>query len=433
MSALIDSLKAGFGALPASLVDAAELGDARRNAFAAAATNDLPTPRAERWKYTALRALAARTFATAAKTSVVDVALLTDIPAPRMVFVNGAFSASLSDLSGLPEGVELQPLSRALVANEPRAVNFMARRFEATDEAFAQLNAALASDGALLRAQADARSDVPIHLVFAGAPADADLAAHSRHLIELRENARLIVVEHHLGTGAHRHLFNHLVHVHLQPGSELIHARVQDETDGASLITRTDAVLASMSNYRRVDLELGAALSRHELNVSLQGEGARVHSSGTLLAAGRQHVDTRLGIEHVARDTSCDLLWRGLAAGRGRAVFHGGIVIRAGADGASAALSNKNLLLSESAEIDTQPVLEIHADEVAASHGATVGRLDPTHLFYLRARGIPESQARGMLTAAFCRETLTALGNAALIESLTTTLDAKLSALEIGE
>jgi len=430
MSALIDSLKAGFAALPASTVDAAELGDVRRNALVAATAHDLPTQREEGWKYTTLRALGTRTFATSAKTPVIDTALLAEIPAPRLVFVNGMFSASLSDLSGLPEGVDLQPLSQALVANDAHAVNFLARRFGA-DEAFAQLNAAFATDGAILRAESDAQSDTPIHLVFAGAPADADLATHSRHLFELRENARLTVVEHHLGTGAHRHLFNHLLHAHLKPGAELLHARVQNEADGASLITRTDAVLASKANYRRVDLELGAALSRHELNVSLQGEGARLQSSGALLATGRGHVDTRLGIEHVARDTSCDLLWRGLAAGRGRAVFHGGILIRAGADGAAAALSNKNLLLSETAEIDTQPVLEIHADEVSASHGATVGRLDPTHLFYLRARGIPEAQARGMLTAAFCRETFSSLGQPALIEALASALDAKLSALEI--
>lgn len=433
MSALIDSLKAGFEALPAAVLNAAELGDARRNAFAAAAAHDLPTQRAERWKYTALRALSARTFATTAKAPVIDVALLAEIAAPRLVFVNGNYSVSLSDLAGMPDGVALLPLSQALAANEARAVNFLARRFDAADEAFAQLNAALANDGAILRAEPGAQSDTPIHLVFAGAPADGDLAAHSRHLIELRENARLTVVEHHLGTGAHRHLFNHLVHVHLKPGAQLIHARVQDESDGASLVARTDAVLASMANYRRVDLELGAALSRHELNVSLQGEGARVQSSGSLLATGKRHVDTRLGIEHVACDTSCDLLWRGLAAGRGRGVFHGGIVIRAGADGSAAALSNKNLLLSDSAEIDTQPVLEIHADEVTASHGATVGRLDATHLFYLRARGIPEAQARAMLTAAFCRETLASLGQPALIEALASALDARLATLEIGE
>ena len=117
-------------------------------------------------------------------------------------------------------------------------------------------------------------------------------------------------------------------------------------------------------------------------------------------------MDTRLQVDHVARDTACALTWRGLAADRGRAVFHGGITIRVGADGTAAHLSNKNLLLSANAEIDTQPVLEIHADEVQASHGATVGRLDDAALFYLRSRGVPEHEARALLTLAFCRVVL---------------------------
>jgi Fe-S cluster assembly protein SufD len=176
-----------------------------------------------------------------------------------------------------------------------------------------------------------------------------------------------------------------------------------------------------------IDLELGAALSRHELNVRLEGEGAALTANGILFADGKRHLDTRLGIEHIARNTSCNLLWRGLGAGRGRAVFHGGIVIREGADGSNAKLSNKNLLLSAQAEIDTQPVLVIHADEVQAAHGATVGQLDPNALFYLRSRGLSEADARALLTAAFCREVLASIDDVALRESLTAMVDAHLA------
>ena len=238
------------------------------------------------------------------------------------------------------------------------------------------------------------------------------------HLVELRKGASLTVVEHHLGAGSHRHLANHLMHVHLAGGARLRHARLQNEDAGATLFVRTDAVLASDTVYRRVDLELGAGLSRHELNVDLQGEGAALHAGGVLLADGRRHLDTRLGIRHQARDARCELPWRGLADERGRAVFHGGIEIRAGADGSEAELSNKNLLLSDAAEIDSQPVLVIHADEVKAAHGATVGRLDETALFYLRSRGIGRAQARALLIQAFLREPLSVLANGALSESL---------------
>ena len=420
MSTLLDSLAAGFDG-----------NAARRDALDAALRDGLPHARSEAWKYTSLRALERRAFAPAAQTAThIDPGLLAAIPAPRLVFVNGRFDSRHSDTAGLGAGVEWRPLSQVLAGNEAREVSFLERRFERTDEVFARLNAALAHDGALLRVEAGVQVAAPLHLVFIGAPGERDAAWHARHLIELRAGASLTVVEHHLATGEHGHLGNALAHVHLAADACLTHARMQDESPRATLLTRTDAVLARNAQYNRIDLELGAALSRHELNVRLEGEGAKLSANGVLLATGRRHLDTRLGIEHIARDTSCDLLWRGLGAGRSRAVFHGGIVIRAGADGSDANLSNKNLLLSDNAELDTQPVLEIHADEVKAAHGATVGQLDPTAMFYLRSRGLPEIDARRLLTAAFCREVVATVDSPALRDTLTSTLDRALATLE---
>jgi len=424
MSALLDSLAKSFH------------GDAERRSVLDAALRDgLPGPRSEAWKYTSLRALERRVFAPAMPTLAdIDPALLADIPAPRLVFVNGRFDACHSDAAGLPDGVELLPLSQVIGSGDPRASNFLARRYGRSDEVFARLNAALADDGAVLRIAEGIQVALPVHLAFIGAPTGAltetDAAWHSRHLIELHAGASVTLVEHHLGAGEHANLGNALTHVHLARGSQLLHARIQDESTGATLLERTDAVLARDAHYQRSDLELGAALSRHELNVRLEGDGARVSASGVLLATGRRHVDTRLGIEHIGRDTVCDLFWRGLAAGRGRAVFHGGIVIRPGADGSDARLSNKNLLLSDTAEIDTQPVLEIHADEVKAAHGATVGQLDPTAMFYLRSRGLPEPEARRLLTTAFCREVTAAVASPALRDTLTLALECALARLE---
>lgn len=408
MSALLDAFASAFETLPAR--ESAGLGATRRAALDAALRDGLPGPRAEAWKYTSLRALDRRAFdATDAAIAAFDPAAIAGIPAPRIVFHNGRFDAAHSDLGGLPAGVSLLPLSRVLAGGDAREANFLARRFERADEVFARLNAALADDGAVLRVDAGVRVAGTVHLVFVGSPDASDRAWHLRHLIELREGAALSVVEHQLASDIHNHLSNSLTHVHLAPDATLSHARVQDEALGASVFARTDAVLARGALYRRLDLELGAALSRHELNAALHGEGARVHANGVLLATGRRHLDTRLGIDHVGRDTQCDLVWRGLGAGRSRAAFHGGIGIREGADGSNAALSNKNLLLSEGAEIDTQPVLEIHADEVQAAHGATVGQLDANAMFYLRSRGVPAEQARALLTTAFCRETLTVI------------------------
>ena len=396
MATLLDSLAADFS------------GDGARQAAMEAALRDgLPHARSEAWKYTSLRALERRAFSPAPLPHAgVDPALVAGIPAPRLVFVNGRHDAALSDTAGLPEGARLLSMAEALADPDPRESNVLARSYERADEVFARLNAALADDGAVLRIAEGVAVQAPVHLVFIGQPAEGDLAWHSRHLVELRRGASATVIEHHVAAGDHAHLGNAIAHVHVAAGASLRHARVQDESARATLITRTDAVLARESSYRRLDLELGGALSRHELNVRLEGERAELVANGVLLASGRRHLDTRLGIDHIARDTRCELGWRGMAAGRGRAVFHGGIEIREGADGTDARLSNKNLLLSDTAEIDTQPVLVIHADEVTAAHGATVGQLDDKAMFYLRSRGLPEAEARALLTAAFVREPL---------------------------
>jgi Fe-S cluster assembly protein SufD len=420
MSTLLDSLAAGFD------------GDgARRAALDDALRDGLPHARSEAWKYTPLRTLERRAFAARTPgTTAFDAAVLADIPGPRLVFVNGSYDAAHSEVGGLPPGVDLRPLSNALAGGDPGASSLLERRFQRADEVFARLNAALASQGLLLRVEAGLQVETPLHLVTIGAPTGADSAWHMRHLIELGAGASLTLVEHHLASGEHAHLGNALTHVHLADDASLVHARLQEESPRATLLTRTDAVLARNAHYQRVDIELGAALSRHELNVRLEGEGANLSANGVLLATGKRHLDTRLGIEHIARDTQCDLTWRGLAAGRSRAVFHGGILIHAGADGSDANLSNKNLLLSDAAEIDSQPVLEIHADEVKAAHGATVGQLDPTAMFYLRSRGLPEADARRLLTTAFCREVVNTIGPGEVRDTLTAALDRALAGLE---
>ncbi|MBS0456976.1 MAG: Fe-S cluster assembly protein SufD [Proteobacteria bacterium] len=411
MSALLDSLTAGAA------------GDAVRHAALDAVLRDgLPTRKSEAWKYTSLAALAERAFApSTAPTPTIDASVLAHIPAPRIAFVNGRHEPALSRTEALPAGV------RVLVQAHAAGAAFRAHHHAGADAVFSRLNAALAGSGVLLQAAAGVRMDTPIHLVFLGAPAHGDIAWHLRHTIALEAGAALSVVEHQLAAGAHAHLANTRMQVDLGDGAQLRHLRIQHEAPAASALAHTDATLAGAASYRRLDLELGAGLSRHELNVRLQGDGAHLLANGVLLADGVRHLDTRLRIEHHGRDTACDLLWRGLAGDRGHAVFHGGITIHPGADGSDARLANKNLLLSLDAEIDTQPVLEIHADEVKAAHGATVGQLDEQALFYLRSRGLPQAQARALLIGAFCRQALPAAGDPTLLEMARTALDAALA------
>ena len=418
MSALLDSLASGFpGAAQGKSVLDAVLRDG------------LPGRRSEAWKYTTLRALERRTFSYADDgVAALDPALIAGIPTPRLVFVNGVHDAAHSDVSALPAGIELG-VYQAATASAPDVPTSTHNR---SDDVFARLNEALATTGTALRIEAGITIDAPIHLVFIGMPAGSDLAWHLRHDVELGEGASITLAEHHLAGGAHRHLDNASMALRLGKHAQLRHARIQDAADGATCFLRTDAVLADDASYRRLDLELGAALSRHELNVRLEGRGAHLVSNGVLLADGKRHLDARLGIEHIGRDTVCELLWRGIGADRGRSVFHGGITIHEGADGSDANLSNKNLLLSANAEVDTQPVLVIHADEVKAAHGATVGQLDPTAMFYMRSRGLPEADARRLLTTAFVREPLAVIASASVRDGLEARLENALASL-VGE
>jgi Fe-S cluster assembly protein SufD len=418
MSALLDSLASGFDGEPQ-----------HRSALDAILRDGLPGPRSEAWKYTPLRALERRGFERPdGGVAAFDPALVAHIPAPRLVFVNGVLDTAHSDVAVIPSGVSMVLLD----ARQTRADADAPASRDRADDVFANLNAVLARRGVALRIDAGTSVETPIHLVFIGAAAATDQAWHLRHVVELGEGASLVLAEHHLGSGEHRHLDTSSLALQLGAHAQLRHARIHDAAEGATSFLRTDASLAEAADYLRLDLEMGAALSRHELNVRLEGRGARLVCNGVLLADGRRHLDTRLGIEHIGRDTTCEVLWRGIGAGRGRSVFHGGITIHEGADGSDASLSNKNLLLGENAEIDTQPVLVIHADEVKAAHGATVGQLDPTAMFYLRSRGLPEADARRLLTTAFVREPLAVIASESVRAALEARLENALSSL-VGE
>lgn len=389
----------------------------RRNAMATALKFDLPHGRVEDWKYTSLRSLERRE-PVAAVAAHLDAALIAQIPSPRVVFVNGAYSAEASDLASLPAGIDIDTVTETVPFE-----------LEGSAHTFSQVNAALNQGG--VRIQVTSRTEAPLHLAWIASPAAAETSQHNTHTVTLAEGASLCLVEHVLSAGAHRHIATNRLVIALDDGAELEHVRSQTESDTATWIARTEVTLQSRAQYRRLDLELGSALSRHELSLNLLGNGATVHSNGILLGDGKRHVDTRLNVLHDALNTRCDLNWRGLGTERSRITFHGGIVIAAGADHTEASLSNKNLLLSDHAEIDTQPVLEIHADEVQAAHGATVGQLDLRALFYLRSRGIDEATAKTMLIAAFCHELLAPVSNPALRDWLGSQLDASLIGVDL--
>jgi Fe-S cluster assembly protein SufD len=417
--------------LPASGI--AWLDAARRENRAAFAASGLPDTRVEAWKYTALRALGQRRFARgdAAAASRAVAASMFAMPGavgPRLVFVNGVFRADLSALDALPAGLTLQPLSQALHDDAEPLRFVLSRHYREVGDAFAQINAASAVDGVVLRVAANVKVAAPVQLVFVGAAADVELAWHLRNVIELGEGAELSLIEQHVSDTEPAQLATVVSDIELREGARLHHTVLQNVAVATNLIRRSSVRFHARAHAMLHVLELGGALVRHDLRAELVGYGARFDTRGVFMPHGRQHIDTQLAIRHQALNTASTSNWRGVANDRARGVFRGAIVVAPGADGSDASLSNKNLLLSPSAEIDTKPELEIHADEVKAAHGATVGQLDERSLFYLRSRGIPLAEARALLTAAFCRAVLDDLPNEALREHLSALLVAQLPA-----
>ncbi|HEX7339058.1 MAG TPA: Fe-S cluster assembly protein SufD [Rhodanobacteraceae bacterium] len=421
VQAAADSAATLLPSLPGA--DQTWLAKARREQLEAFVRDGLPDTHVEEWKYTALRALSRRQYVqgdaqAATRTVDVDALALPGVDGPRLVFVNGAYRADLSVLDGLPAGVSLTPLSQALSGDAESLRFFLARDWQSTGDVFARLNAALAADGVVLRVAAGCVVGKPLHVVHAGASAPDALAWHARHIIELGEGASLKLVEHHAGADNNANLGTLVSDIVLRADAKLDWLQLQDAAADATLIRRTDLHLDARAQCNFSGVELGGSLARHQLAVELRGDGARLDTHGVFLPRKRQHLDTHIDIRHDALNTTSHSLWRGVADERGRGVFHGQIIVAPGADGADADLNNKNLLLSPNAEIDTQPVLEIYADEVMAVHGATVGQLDEQALFYLRSRGIPVEQARSLLTVAFCRAGLAGVDNKALREHL---------------
>lgn len=396
----------------------------------------LPTSRSEAWRYTSLKALERRALAVGdadAASRAVPAALLDAAcgDAPRIVFVNGVMRADLStacDAAGLslePAGAgrRARPARSDTHASDVRDETLARDALDVRDEARARdaleiLNEALARDTLVVRVAPGRRIARPLHVVHVGAPAASDLAWYGHCAFELGDDSALELVEHHVATGAQSNVGNLRTDVSIGSRATLRWTRLQRASEGETRFTSLHATLGADAKLEHYALDAGGALVRHRLVVVLGARGASLRARGVFALRGRQHADTQLEVVHDARDTHCDIAYRGLADERARGVFAGSIVMRPGADGADARLENKNLLLSPHAEIDTKPVLEIHADEVKASHGATVGQIDERALFYLRSRGLPEPEARAMLTYAFCASMFDAMPGAGRAQAL---------------
>lgn len=268
-----------------------------------------------------------------------------------------------------------------------------------------------------------------LHLVFVHAPG-ADAARWERELALTLDSGSAEIVEQHIGIDGADVLGELTSHVRVGAGAQLRATTLCDLPDSVSLRRREQVSIDANAAYASTHALFGGRLQRFDLDVAMRGEQAGYVSRGVFVPRGRQHIDVHLDARHHARDTRSEVFWRGVADQRGRGILHGAITVAPGADGADAQLQTKNLLLSPHAEIDAQPVLEIYADEVKASHGATVGQLDERALFYLRSRGVPLAGARNLLIAGFCREAFAGVDNAELRVRLEEVLMTRLPRME---
>ncbi|HET7753111.1 MAG TPA: Fe-S cluster assembly protein SufD [Anaeromyxobacteraceae bacterium] len=377
----------------------------RRAAAEAFARLRLPTVKHEDWKYTSLAALAQIPWRAAAPASLdaAGLAALTALPAaPRLVFVNGRYDFRLSDLSGVPEGVFVGSLADALARAPEMLEAWLGRRSRATDHAFAALNTALAVDGAVVVVPPGVAVETTIHVLHVTV-AEEPIAVHPRHLLVAGPGAKACVAEIYAGHEG-EYLVNAQTEVYAGEGAEVEHHRVQLDGANAFHVGLLEVEQGKESRFRSHAFALGGQLSRLEARALLGSERADCTLEGLYLGRGRQLHDQLVLVDHASPACTSREMFKGILDDRARGVFAGRILVREDAQKTDASQVNSNLLLSDDAEIDTKPQLEIFADDVKCSHGGSVGQLDETALFYLRSRGVEAPVARAMLTYAFAAE-----------------------------
>jgi Fe-S cluster assembly protein SufD len=333
-------------------------------------------------------------------------ALGIDATSTRVVFVNGLFAPELSLLTEMPEGVTVTNLASVLAEGGAGLEQFFSRPFGEYDHAFTALNTALAEDGAFIQVAADTLVSAPIELVFLSDAQRFPIMANPRSLILAGPRSRVTVVETYAGTTGDATCTNAVTQVVLDEGAQVEHYKIQDEPERAFHLALLDVRQGPDSRFSSGSVALGSKIARNEVCVRLEGEGAEVRIDGLYLPRSDQHHDNPILIEHVAPRCTSRQLYKGIVDERGHGVFNGRIIVWPSAPGTDASQTNKNLLLSDHAEVDTRPRLEIFTDDVKCTHGAAVGALDEEALFYLRSRGIPREEAKALLTYAFASEIL---------------------------
>jgi Fe-S cluster assembly protein SufD len=369
-----------------------------------------PTTRHEEFRFTNVGPLAAKAYPAAdvppARASL-DVlraqATVPGLDAHEIVFVNGRFAPELSAIDGLPAGLRLANLATTIGADGALVESLFGRAIKFEMQGFTALNTALAADGAILVVDPGVVVERPIHFVFL-ASAPAPFGAHVRNLVRIGHHAQVRIVESYVGEVGQEYFTNAITEVVAADESQVEYCRVQRESMSAHHVSGTHLHLGRAAVFASESLALGGAIVRNDVNAVLDAEGISCTLNGLYLVDGDRLVDNHTTIDHAKPHCESHELYKGILEGRGRGVFNGKIFVRQDAQKTDAKQTNKVLLLSDDATIDTKPQLEIFADDVKCTHGATIGQLDAAQMFYLKSRGIGDEHARSILLHAFAAD-----------------------------
>ncbi len=386
--------------------------DIRRSAIARFAELGFPTLRDEEWQYTNVGPIAESTFepALSADDAVtmdgIDPFLIGSETACRLVFINGHFAPGLSSTGGIPSGVQVVSLAEALRADSPALEPHLGRFADYDAHPFVALNTAMMQDGAFIHVQKNAIIEEPIHLLYLTSSPNRATVTYPRNLIVLESCSQATVVESYGGLIGPEYFTNAVTEIVAKENATLDHYRIGRETDGGYHIGTSQHHLGRSSTITSHTITLGGKLVRNDINAVLGGEGCECTLNGLYMVDGTRHVDNHLIVEHASAHCDSREFFKGVLDGRGKGIFSGLIIVRKGAQQTDAKQTNQSLLLSEEAQVESKPQLEIFADDVKCTHGATIGQVSAEALFYLRTRGMSEAAARSMLVYAFARESL---------------------------
>lgn len=384
----------------------------RREAINRFAETGFPTTKHEEWKYTNIAPIERTRFrpVLSGEEFTLDADAVASLgfngDAWRLVFVNGHFAPERSNLNDLPEGVLVKNLAAAIRENTELVTENIAGYPESFESPFATLNTAYIRSGAFVFVPKNLALDKPVHFLFLSTAPTDPIVSHPRTLVVVESGAEVKLIEEYAGRDGEVYLTNSVTEIVVGENARVDHVRIQHESRDAYFIGTSHSRLGRSSNYYNNAISFGGKISRNDPVAVLGGEGGHASLDGLYLVGQDQLSDSHTVIDHAMPHCTSHELYKGILRDNGHGVFNGKIFVRTDAQKTDSKQSNMNLLLSDSAMIDTKPQLEIFADDVKCTHGATIGRLDDKSIFYLQARGIGRQEARTMLTYAFAAEAI---------------------------